>query len=61
MGCYLYNCGMDHCLEFMAKIGINLDCNADLNEVFKRRRDINNNEIRHFTPQRDAFVSEEAR
>jgi len=61
MGCYLYNCGMDHCLEFMARIGINLDCNADLNEVFKRRRDINNNKIRHFTPQRDAFVNEAAR
>ena len=61
MGCYLYNCGMEMCLDFMASIGINLDSGADISDVFKRVRDKNNNHYTHFKPQKDAFVNEAAR
>ena len=59
MGCYLYNCGMDHCLEFMARVGINLDSEAELSSLYKRVRDLNNNNktFEHFKPQTDAFVN----
>ena len=52
---------MDHCLEFMAKIGINLDTKTELKDVFKRTRDLNNNKISSFEPLKDAFVNDTAR
>ena len=57
IGCYLLNCGMDHCLEFMARVGINLDANAELSGLYKRLRELNNNNFEHFKPQTDAFVN----
>ena len=61
LGCYLYNCGMEMCLDFMASIGINLDSKSDISDVFKRVREQNNNHYTHFLPQKDAFVNEAAR
>ena len=60
IGCYLYNCGMEHCLDFMARVGINLDSKADLSGLYKRDRELDNT-FEHFRPQSDAFVNNAAR
>ena len=61
LGCYLFNCGMNHCLEFMARIGINLDRETKINDVIKRVPDEDKKDFKHFQPQEHAFVNEGAR
>lgn len=61
LGCYLYNCGMNHCIEFMARIGINLDSRSSLSQVYKRTPANDNQVFTHFEPQQHAFVSSAAK
>ena len=51
LGCYLFNCGMNHCLEFMARIGINLDRETKINDVIKKVPDEEKKDFKHFQPQ----------
>ena len=33
LGTFLYNCGMDNCLQFMARLGINFDTSMEVTDV----------------------------
>ena len=38
IGCYLLKCGMEHSLNFMSRIGINLSSSSSLQEVMERQK-----------------------
>ena len=58
IGCYLVNCGMENCLNFMARIGINLSSSSSIEQVYYRIQ--SGEEFMKQDPQRDAFCSEQA-
>ena len=60
MGCYLLHCGMENCLDFMARIGINLSSTSRVEEVIERRKQSREKVIMQ-TPQKDAFCSDHVR
>jgi len=59
MGCYLLHCGMENCLNFMARIGINLSSTSKVEEVIERRQ--SREKVIMQAPQKDAFCSDQAR
>lgn len=61
LGTFLYNCGMDNCLQFMARLGINFDTSMEVTDVYKRVRNLLDRKMEHFKPQTDAFVNDTAR
>ena len=59
MGCYLLHCGMENCLDFMARIGINLSSTSRVEEVIERKQ--SREKVIMQTPQKDAFCSDQVR
>ena len=59
IGCYLLKCGMEHSLNFMSRIGINLSSSSSLQEVMERQK--SDQKVIMHSPQRDAFCNEQAR
>ena len=59
IGCYLLRCGMEHSLNFMSRIGINLSSSSSLQEVMERQK--SDQKVILHSPQRDGFCNEEAR
>ena len=59
MGCYLLHFGMENCLDFMARIGINLSSTRRVEEVIERKQ--SREKVIMQTPQKDAFCSDQVR
>ena len=59
MGCYLLHCGMENCLSFMARIGINLSSSSEVEDVKARKQ--SKEKLILQSPQQDAFCSDQAR
>ena len=51
---------MENCLDFMARIGINLSSTSRVEEVIERRKQSREKVIMQ-TPQKDAFCSDQVR
>ena len=60
VGCYLLHCGMENCLNFMARIGINLSSTSSrVEEVIERKQ--SKLKVIMQTPQKDAFCIDQVR
>ena len=60
VGCYLLHCGMVNCLNFMARIGINLSSTSSrVEEVIERKQ--SKLKVIMQTPQKDAFCIDQVR
>ena len=60
VGCYLLHCGMENCLNFMARIGINLSSTSSrVEEVIERKQ--SKLKVTMQTPQKDAFCIDQVR
>ena len=60
VGCYLLHCGMENCLNFMARIGINLSSTSSrVEEVIERKQ--SKLKVIMQTPQKYAFCIDQVR
>ena len=58
IGSYLYHCGVESCLQFMAGIGLDLGADSGVEVVLGRRQRRRPEPLASHIPLRDAFVNE---